>query len=135
MKEFSKNTCNDGTYNFIVEVTDSQKNPSNFNKEIEIENKVVNELENMRFIKNKNNIQNIYLNKIVDTYPIYHSQYKKSFNDVIKLVKEFSRDIHLLGRTGAYWYNNSDHSIRMSIEMCNYLEKKSEKEFNFREYF
>jgi len=135
MKEFSKNTCNDGTYNFIVEVTDSQKNPSNFNKEIEIENKIVSELENMRFIKKRNNIENIYLNKIVDTYPIYHSQYKKSFNDVTKLVREFSRDIHLLGRTEAYWYNNSDHSIRMSIEMCNYLEKKSGKEFNFREYF
>jgi len=134
MKEFSKNNCNNGTYNFIVEVTDSQKKPINFQNELQVENKIINELENMSFIKKKN-IENIYLNKIVDTYPIYHSQYKKSYNDLIKLVRAFSKDIHLLGRTGAYWYNNSDHSIRMSIEMCNFLEKKSKKDFNFREYF
>ena len=57
---------------------------------------------------------------------------KDNFNNVSLTI---SKDIHLLGRTGAYWYNNSDHSIRMSIEMCNFLEKKSKKDFNFREYF
>jgi protoporphyrinogen oxidase len=135
MKEFSKSTCNDGTYNFIVEVTDSQNNPTKFNREKEIENNVLKELEEMNFIKGKKYVDNVFLNKIVDTYPIYHSGYKKSYNDVVKLVRNFSRDIHLLGRTGAYWYNNSDHSIRMSIEMSKFLDKKSKNEFNFREYF
>lgn len=135
MKEFSNTTCNSGNYNFIVEVTDSQENPRNFNRENDIQNQIINELEQMSFLKNKKYIENIYLNKIVDTYPIYHSQYKKSFNQLTKLVKNFSKDIHLLGRTGAYWYNNSDHSIRMSIEMSNFLEKKIENEFKFRKYF
>lgn len=135
MKEFSKSTCNDGAYNFIVEVTDSQNAPTKFNREKEIENDVLIELEEMNFIKNKKYVDNVFLNKVVDTYPIYHSKYKKSYNDVVKLVRNFSRNIHLLGRTGAYWYNNSDHSIRMSIEMSKFLDKKSENEFNFREYF
>jgi protoporphyrinogen oxidase len=90
----------------------------------------------MNFIKNSKDILDIKINSIQDTYPIYHKQYKVAFNTVLKSVKSFSKNIHLLGRSGAYWYNNSDHSIRMSIELAKKLTKHPDKEdFDYRKYF
>ena len=38
------------------------------------------------------------------------------------MVKPFA-NLKLLGRTGAYWYNNSDHSMKMSLHMAKHLLK------------
>jgi UDP-galactopyranose mutase len=72
---------------------------------------------------------------IKDTYPIYSMNYKEIFNGAHKQVKEFSKNIHLIGRSGAFWYNNSDHSIRMAIEFANRQNKNSQKDFDHRSYF
>ena len=135
MKEFSKSTTPQGYYNFIAEVTDSQVNPKYFNKaEINKEN-VISELKDIGFLKNKMDVEDIRINAVRDTYPVYHKEYKLAFNKVIKIVKKFSKNIYLLGRSGAYWYNNSDHSIRMAIEMSKKMLRNTEKEFDFRKYF
>jgi protoporphyrinogen oxidase len=90
----------------------------------------------MNFIKNSKDILDIKINSIQDTYPIYHKEYKVAFNTVLKGVKSFSKNIHLLGRSGAYWYNNSDHSIRMAIELAKKLLKNNhDLEFDYRKYF
>jgi len=72
---------------------------------------------------------------VLDTYPVYHKNYYKDFSQVAGSIKKFSKKIHLLGRAGAFWYNNSDHSIRMSIELANKLLGTQEKEFDYRHYF
>jgi UDP-galactopyranose mutase len=38
------------------------------------------------------------------------------------MVKRFE-NLKLLGRTGAYWYNNSDHSMKMALDMARHLLK------------
>jgi protoporphyrinogen oxidase len=134
MKEFSTTTTPQGYYNFIAEVTDSQSNPTYFNDPQGIKDKIINELKEIKFINN-GDIDDIKVNSIKDTYPVYHKEYKLDFNKVTKLVKSFSKDISLLGRSGAYWYNNSDHSIRMAIEISNRLIKKTDSDFEFRKYF
>ena len=123
MKEFAKSTTPDGYYNFITEVTDSQKKPIYFNNPEKYKDTVINELKEINFIKT-NNIEDIKINAIKDTYPIYHKEYKLAFNEITKKVKKFSKNITLLGRSGAYWYNNSDHSIRMAIEISKKLLRK-----------
>jgi UDP-galactopyranose mutase len=62
----------------------------------------------------------VHVEKVRDTYPIYDLRYKESFAAAAKMVKPFS-NLKLLGRTGAYWYNNSDHSMKMSLNMARHL--------------
>ena len=135
MKEFAKSTTPDGYYNFITEVTDSQKQPLYFKDPEKYKDKVIKELMDINFLKN-DKIDDIKINAVKDTYPIYHKKYKLAFGDIVRKVKKFSNNITLLGRSGAYWYNNSDHSIRMAIEISKKLLKKSsDKEFDYRKYF
>jgi len=135
MKEFAPYTCKDGYYNMVCELTDAQHNPIYFNQPENYADSILNELVDMKFIKNKSFIEDFKINPVVDTYPIYHKRYLKDFAEVAKKVKKYSNRIHLLGRSGAFWYNNSDHSIRMSIEMSKKLLGSETKGFNYRDYF
>ena len=77
----------------------------------------------------------VHINPVQDTYPIYHKLYNKDFGASALLVKKFSKHIHLLGRSGAFWYNNSDHSIRFALEMAQRLLNQDQRPFDFRHYF
>jgi protoporphyrinogen oxidase len=63
-----------------------------------------------------------HVERIRDTYPIYDLGYKESFAAASRMAKAF-RNLKLLGRTGAYWYNNSDHSMKMSLAMARHVLK------------
>ncbi len=64
----------------------------------------------------------VHVEKVRDTYPIYDLDYKNSFARASGMVKPFV-NLKLLGRTGAYWYNNSDHSMKMALQMATHLLK------------
>ncbi|MDP6495316.1 MAG: hypothetical protein QGI09_07850, partial [Dehalococcoidia bacterium] len=135
MKEFSPRNCPEGYYNFICEVTDSQLKPIYFRDPSAYQDGVIGELEGMSFLKHARHIEAIHINPVVDTYPIYHKRYLTDFGQVTKTIKQFAKRIHLLGRSGAFWYNNSDHSIRMALDMSRKLLVDPEEEFDYRGYF
>jgi protoporphyrinogen oxidase len=135
MKEFAPYTCQDGYYNITCEVTDSQSQAQYFDDPDRYTQPIVDELVDMAFLKDRKFVERIECNRIVDTYPIYHKRYLKDFAAVRQTVKEFSQNIHLLGRCGAFWYNNSDHSMRMAIELAQELIGDHEHRFNYRRYF
>ncbi len=62
----------------------------------------------------------VHIERVRDTYPIYDLRYKESFALASRMVKPLS-NLKLLGRTGAYWYNNSDHSMKMSLQLARHL--------------
>jgi protoporphyrinogen oxidase len=64
----------------------------------------------------------VHVEKVRDTYPIYDLEYKESFAAAQRMAKPLV-NLKLLGRTGAYWYNNSDHSMKMSFAMARHLLK------------
>lgn len=135
MKEFLPYTCKEGYYNMICELTDSQKEPFYFKNPQEHKDGVLNELVGMRFIKNKKYVDAVHVEPVLDTYPIYHRRYAQDFGRVKAGIMNFSKRIHLLGRSGAFWYNNSDHSIRFAIETADKLLGVQKKEFDYRDYF
>ncbi len=135
MKDFADYTCKEGYYNFICEVTDSQANPLYFNSPERNTDQVIDELCKMGFIKNRLAIERVSCNSIRDTYPIYCKSYMRDFAEVQKDIKDFSDQIHLLGRLGAFWYNNSDHSIRMALELAEKLINNADHSFDYRDYF
>lgn len=135
MKEFADYTCPDGYYNFICEVTDSQRDPVYFTNPEAYRDTVLQELSDMKFIRKPSRVVAIYVNPVVDTYPIYHRLYLQQFDLAVAKVKQFSKNIHLIGRCGAFWYNNSDHSIRFALESARKLLGKQQEEFDYRGYF
>lgn len=135
MKEFNENTTPNGYYNLVAEVTDSQSFPVYFDSHKALSSKVVEELKAIGFINKKGFVDDIHSRPVRDTYPIYNLEYRNAFNIAHRKVKQFSRNIHLLGRSGAFWYNNSDHSIRMSLELVKKLSGETNKDFDYRGYF
>ncbi|MBF0331642.1 MAG: FAD-dependent oxidoreductase [Candidatus Omnitrophica bacterium] len=135
MKEFASYTCKDGYYNIICELTDSQSRPVYFSNPEKYIALVISELVNMGFITDKRFIEAVHAVPVKDTYPIYHHHYKNDFEQVKAGIKKFSKRIHLLGRCGAFWYNNSDHSIRSAMEMAGQLLDPGKAEFDYRNYF
>jgi protoporphyrinogen oxidase len=76
----------------------------------------------------------VHIERIRDSYPIYDLDYRKNFSQAAKIAKPF-KNLKLLGRTGAFWYNNSDHSMKMSIDMAKHLvhgHTMAEKDEYFR---
>ena len=96
---------------------------------------VIDEMIRMNFLRDRRGIEAVHINPVLDTYPIYHLKYHHGFGSVVGAVKKFSPRIHMLGRSGAYWYNNSDHSIRMAIDMSQRLLRNPERTFDYRAYF
>ncbi len=135
MKEFLPYTCREGYYNMICELTDSQKVPHYFNDPQAHKDGILDELAGMRFIRNKKYVDAVHVEPVKDTYPIYHRRYSHDFAKVKAGIAQFSKRIHLLGRCGAFWYNNSDHSIRFAIETADKLLGAQKKEFDYRDYF
>jgi protoporphyrinogen oxidase len=135
MKEFAPYTCKDGYYNVICELTDSQSKPVYFADPARYKDGIVKELVDMRFVMDRRAVEDVRCEPVVDTYPIYHRNYLRDFGAAASGVRKFSPRIHLLGRCGAFWYNNSDHSIRFAMEMSDKLLGAQKKEFDYRDYF
>ncbi len=135
MREFNQSTTPDGYYNFICELTDSQTDPKYFANPEAHKDDMIKELVGMDFLTGTSGIEAVHINPVVDTYPIYHRRYHKDFGRITKEIRQFSKRVHLLGRTGAFWYNNSDHSIRMALDMAQKILKDPEIDFDFRGYF
>ena len=135
MREFTPSNCPEGYYNLIIEVTDSAQKPHYFINPAQYKDAILAELLQMSFLKSNHFVEQIKINAIRDTYPIYHRRYRSEFGAAVKAIRQFSPSIHLLGRSGAFWYNNSDHSIRMAIDFAKFLLKQADKPLDYRSYF
>jgi len=59
-------------------------------------------------------ISNGYVEKIKKSYPVYEGGYKSHLDKVYKHLNSFE-NLSVIGRYGAFKYNNQDHSILMGI--------------------
>ena len=78
------------------------------------------DLVRLELVRASDDFAAVHVEKVRDTYPIYDLQYKKNYAAASRMAKAFE-NLELLGRTGAYWYNNSDHSMKMSLHMARHL--------------
>jgi protoporphyrinogen oxidase len=92
------------------------------------------DLVRLNLVRGREDFGPVHVERIRDTYPIYDLRYKESFSKAARMAKPF-KNLKLLGRTGAYWYNNSDHSMKMSLHLARHLLKgapMAEKEAFFK---
>jgi protoporphyrinogen oxidase len=81
---------------------------------------ILSDLVRLKLVASPSDFGAVHVERVRDTYPIYDLRYKESFALAQRMVKPFA-NLKLLGRTGAYWYNNSDHSMKMSLHMARHL--------------
>jgi protoporphyrinogen oxidase len=75
-------------------------------------------------------IRQIHIERIPNTYPIYEMGFHKRLKDVKAALGQMS-NLSLLGRTGTFWYNNMDHSIRMALDMAEDIVSGETKQRTF----
>lgn len=80
------------------------------------------DLVRLKLVRSESDFGDVHVERVRDTYPIYDLDYKKSFARASGMAKPYE-NLKLLGRTGAYWYNNSDHSMKMALHMARHLLK------------
>jgi UDP-galactopyranose mutase len=50
--------------------------------------------------------------------------YRQALQAAEHKIAERAKNLHLLGRTGKFWYNNMDHSIAMAMKLSRALIDK-----------
>ena len=86
-----------------------------------LEPALVDELVRVGLVSSSSDVLAVHRECVRDTYPVYHMNYKKGFSEIAATIRRRHPYITLLGRTGAFWYNNSDHSIKLALGMARYL--------------
>lgn len=86
--------------------------------------KASSELKKTGLIKNAS-VLNGLVKKIPKSYPIYSKGYKENLNIVYAYLKEFE-NLSVIGRYGAFKYNNQDHSILMGLLAAENIQNNNE---------
>ena len=108
-----------GKAGLCVEVTGFEGN-DHWNDPEALVPQIREDLVRLKLVRAESDFGRVHIEKVRDTYPIYDLRYKESFARASRMVKPVG-NLKLLGRTGAYWYNNSDHSMKMALHMARHL--------------
>lgn len=80
-------------------------------------NSVIQNLIHANLVRNFNSIMDVHFEWVKNTYPIYKIDYLKNL-DIYRKKISGMKNVIACGRTGGFWYNNMDHSIRSSIDIA-----------------
>jgi protoporphyrinogen oxidase len=87
--------------------------------------KVIKDLVKTKTISSENDIKDVFIEKVSNTYPIYHLDYAQELEATFNDLSEYDNLI-LAGRSGSYWYNNMDHSIAQALDISDNILKNRE---------
>ncbi|HOK50655.1 MAG TPA: hypothetical protein PLF75_02080 [Bacteroidales bacterium] len=77
--------------------------------------KITEDLVKAKVINSINEVDDIKIIPIKNTYPIYKKNYRTELNKARKKLAHL-KNLVLLGRSTEFWYNNMDHSIKKAID-------------------
>lgn len=104
-----------GKAGICVEVT-SRQGEAAWKKPEALEPAIRTSLKLTGLVEDENDILDVHIEKIPHAYPIYASDYAQKLQAAGAMVNHYDT-IRLLGRTGTFWYNNMDHSIRAALDL------------------
>jgi protoporphyrinogen oxidase len=123
---FSTDTCPAGTTGLNLEVT-CREGDERWRHAERLTDWVVDDLVKVGLIKTRRDVQNVYVERVAETYPIYHRTYPKELERTRRAIAQY-QNLHLAGRTGMFWYNNMDHSIENAMQLTKQLLRDSGRE-------
>lgn len=68
-------------------------------------------------ISSQSVIEGVTIERIREAYPMYVLGYQGTRDAVLQELSQFA-NLHLLGRSGRFWYNNMDNSIEDALKMA-----------------
>jgi len=77
--------------------------------------KITEDLVKAKVINSINEVDDIKIIPIKNTYPIYKKNYRTELNKARKKLAHL-KNLVLLGRSAEFWYNNMDHSIKKALD-------------------
>jgi protoporphyrinogen oxidase len=110
-------------FGLCVEVT-CQEGGQEWDEPESLVRQIKNCLKNVGLIDSFDETEEIHIEKIADAYPRYALLYQP---DLEKVKNELSRlrNLTLAGRTGLFWYNNMDESIKNGLEVARVINEES----------
>jgi protoporphyrinogen oxidase len=73
-----------------------------------------------QFLRSKDQIGEIWMERVPNTYPIYDLNYRKNLLTAMGKLSYY-KNLLPLGRCGTFWYNNMDHSMKMSMDYAEHI--------------
>ena len=73
-----------------------------------------------KLVRSADDIEEIWIERIRNTYPIYDLPYRQNLSKAISKLSKLE-NLMLLGRCGTFWYNNMDHSMKMAMDYAEHL--------------
>lgn len=106
---FSATNAAPGSHQLCVEVTAIEQSEV-WRRPEQFSDRVVKDLCRVRLIPDPSHVKAIYLERVLDSYPIYDINYPQKLQRLLTHCQQFT-NLTLAGRNGRFWYNNMDHSI------------------------
>jgi protoporphyrinogen oxidase len=85
---------------------------------------IVDDLIRVGLVKDRRNVADIRVERLAESYPIYHVRYPGELDRARTALSQFS-NLRLAGRTGLFWYNNMDHSMENAMQLVRRLLRES----------
>ncbi len=85
----------------------------------------IRELRQIELVPDDVAILNTHVHKIAKCYPVYETGYSKNLDVIVDHIKQFN-NLLLIGRYGAFKYNNQDHSILMGLLAADLIQGKGD---------
>jgi len=114
-QNFSKYNAHAKQSSICVEVT-CYKNDRRWDRSALLIDRIVKDLIKVNIIKDSSEIENINIEKIENTYPVYTKNFNQRLDKLKKQISTY-KNLFLLGRTAQYWYNNMDESIKAALTL------------------
>lgn len=118
-KFFSDDTCPPGTHGLCVEVT-CREGDDRWNHAERLTEAVVQDLIRVGLVRHRRDVEDVFVERVAETYPIYHRTYPGALERARKALGQY-QNLHLAGRTGMFWYNNMDHSLENAMQLTKRL--------------
>ncbi|MFZ5478887.1 MAG: FAD-dependent oxidoreductase [Myxococcota bacterium] len=123
---FSDDTCPPGTTGLCIEVT-CREGDERWKHAERLTDWVVDDLVKVGLIKARSVVQDVRIERVAETYPIYHRTYPKELEKARRGLARYE-NLQLAGRTGMFWYNNMDHSMENAMQLAKQLLRDSGRE-------
>lgn len=120
---FSDDTVPRGATGLCVEITCREGDERWIHGE-RLTSAVVDDLIKVGMVRSRKDVENVYLERVPHSYPIYHTSYPTHLEKARRGLAKFE-NLQLAGRTGMFWYNNMDHSMENAIQLTRKLLRDS----------
>ncbi len=107
--------CPEGTTSICFDITSFSDSPAWAMTDEELTRRVIEDAIRINYIEEKDITDHLVV-RISHAYPYYDLEYKSKLDVIVPFLE--SGNVHLLGRTGVFRYNNSDNSIEMGFELA-----------------